>query len=334
MRTVLRYDDKPHLLTRCFFATGRSCILHLLRKYDPDVVFVPELHPAGVVDPIDKLSIPRDSYRIKDDFEIDLEDLHRKMLNGRDGYRRPLVIAIHYFGYWVKTWGAAALAHEFGGILLEDCAHCLPTDDASVCGDVRLYSYNKIFPVIDGAVMFSCTPRVDLTFGRDKMEPLQDAAVEAYSRHLSANRIIADMPVPSSEFEWERFRELGAVSERAYEDYYAVISKDMEPRKSVSLEYLGQYNHEKEKKVRVKHAHRLMRRISRNNLFRRDDFPVMALPVRAMHGSDEQDTLLVAGVHATHLGPLWSGLWQDAMLLPLHPALSDKQLDVVGELFG
>lgn len=225
MLTVLRHDGAMAPVTSCFFATARSCLVHLIRRFHPDMVVMPGLAPAGLTRPFEAEKIPIRHYRLTARLEPDTADLEKQV----SGSRRPIVIVVHYFGYVMPTYEAAVIAHEHGGILVGDCAHCvsLPDPDGD-CADVTLYSLNKVLPVTDGALMYSRSPSVDIT-KKDRIPPFPLDASNAYRHHMLANRLVANCP--TGRFPVQALQQ----SADAYEDYYAMIDGDMEPHEPTEI---------------------------------------------------------------------------------------------------
>lgn len=303
MLTVLRHNPSPPILTKCFFATGRSCIVHLIRKYAPGVAHLPEMFPEGLYMPFAKEGIKTTRYKLQPDLEPDLESLDYCLRTHKAD--RPLVVLVHYFGYWMPSYGPAALAHEHGGILFEDCAHCLPMKDTrGGCGDVQLFSINKLFPVTDGALMLSCSAHADLTH-TEVLPPFQTEAVEAYLAHLAENRILAAMPKPKTDLERMLLSETRDRSHSAYEAYYKIISNDMEPRLPTRMLVLDDVEDERAK--RIKNAEHLIDRLPAERLYRLGA-PVFALPIKQWEDREDDisERFREAGVIPHRLLDKWT----------------------------
>lgn len=320
MLTVLRYNPSPPVLSQCHFATGRSCIVHLIRKYAPGVAHLPELFPEGLYMPFAKEGIKTTRYKLHPNFEPDLDSLDYCLRTHKAD--RPIVVLAHYFGYWLPSHGPAALVHEHGGILFEDCAHCLPIkEQRGAAGDVQLFSLNKFFPMTDGAMMLSCSAHVDLSH-IDDIPQLQPEAVQAYRDHLAENRIVAAMPTPKNELERRLLSETLVRSRSAYEAYYAIISGDMEPKKPTHEVIYGDIDRERER--RIQNAQHLVSKLDKR--LYRSDSPVFALPIRQAWGGDDiRKRLEEGGVIAHRLHDKWTipEWFAQHLLLPL-----DKQIDV------
>jgi len=277
MLTPLRYEMNLEPLSKCFFATGRSCIAHLIERFGPTNVILPALVPEGLVMPFERKSVSQQYYRLNADLSPNLEDLKR-LAHGV----RPLIVVVHYFGYCMPTYHAALLAHEHGGLLLEDCAHCLanPNQETLGCADLSLYSLNKVLPVPDGAFMISRTPQAVLSYPHD-MEPLDDGTLNAYRVHLSRNRVIAAAPKPETDADYEWLRMARAHSDAAYNEYYEGIAADMTPHAAseLSKRVYSEVDFALILRLRRANAQALVNGLPDSMLFRRD-LPQFVLPIR------------------------------------------------------
>jgi len=321
MLTPLRYEMNLEPLSKCFFATGRSCIMHMIERYSPTNVILPALVPDGLIAPFEKKGVSVQHYRLNADLSPNLENLHR----ATHGVR-PLIVVVHYFGYCMPTYHAALLAHEHGGLLLEDSAHCLANPDPSFgCADLSLYSLNKVLPVPDGAFMISRSPHVDLTYeNTHKLEPLDDTALNAYRVHLSRNRVIAAAPTPKTDEDSEWLRMARSHSNAAYNEYYEGISADMAPRRASELSMRVYQAADFSLILRLRRANgeALVNGLPDSLLFRRD-LPQFALPIRCR---DAGARLEAVGIMPSVIASRWrveppgieGDFWRENWLIPIH----------------
>ncbi|HVM96588.1 MAG TPA: hypothetical protein VMT89_09375 [Candidatus Acidoferrales bacterium] len=201
----------------CRVATGRSAILHMARRWNPEHVFIPCFVPEGVIRPFQAAGTKIVFYKLTEELLPDLHDLFEKMRTQKG--ERPVIVDIHYFG--MESWrDLTPLAHEFGGIVLSDYAQAMV--GAYSTADVVLYSLNKFLPVTDGAILASRNPALDVSLDHTALQELPYDITRAYHDHLEANAAIARAPVETVPFEALR-------SERAYNRYYEFIDKFMEP---------------------------------------------------------------------------------------------------------
>lgn len=301
MQTTLPHGSRPNL-SQCLFATGRSCLLHLARVYRPGIVHLPWLMPEGLFGPFEAAGVPICRYPLKDDLEPDYEQLRSNLINYR--LERPLVVLVHYFGYLFSSNVAAALAHSFGGLLLEDYAQCVPGVEGQACGDLALWSYNKHFPVVDGALLISSSPYADISLSdtaRLRLKPLQPVAMSSYRRHLEANRILKALPAT----EHKLVESMLAESRAAYDEYYRIISADMEPKAADQDCPWLRFDQDQHRAMRIDAALALRRQIPKSMLYRPHDLPTFALPIRVENRAKILTDLLANGVIASVIEDKW-----------------------------
>lgn len=319
MLTVMRYGASG--LTQCFFATGRSCLVHLIRKYSPGIAHLPEMLPEGLYLPFAKEGVETTRYKLQPNLEPDLDSLEYCLR--RHKAERPLVVLVHYFGYWMPSHMPAALAHAHGGLLLEDCAHCLPPSPDSPsnerrCADICLYSINKFFPVPGGALMISSSPAADLT-PPSILPKLQEDAVAAYRQHLAENRILAAMPPPTTDLERLAMHGVMERSEAAYDAYYQIISGDMEPKQAEP----SWYGDPEERHRRFKCAQHLYNQIPQHMRYR-NGYPAFAFPIKCEDVLSLKMKLNASGVVPHQTSSKWSvpDEFKSHLLLPLNRSIN------------
>ena len=77
--------------------------------------------------------------------------------------------------------------------MLDDCAQGIfsryksPNQPFGSCSDFALYSYNKFCPVLDGALLLSMRPDIDISFNGCVRNCLAYEALDAYEKHLKIN---------------------------------------------------------------------------------------------------------------------------------------------------
>jgi hypothetical protein len=225
MLTVLRCAQEMPFTSGCRVATGRSAVLLLIERWKPTCVFMPCFVPAGIIRPFQHAGVPIVFYRLNPDLRTSMGDLYLKVKEARA--ERPLIVSIRYFGYSQPTQDMVDLAHDAGGILLEDCAHAL--FDGSKTSDVILYSLNKFLPVTDGAIMVSRRNSVNVSIDESALAPLHQEAVAAYTAHMEINARIAAYDSPRT------VAQLAMASAEAYSAYYTMIDSDMSPRSQSAI---------------------------------------------------------------------------------------------------
>jgi perosamine synthetase len=128
-----------------------------LRLPPGSVVLCPSYNCGHEIEPLTRLGLTVECYRITADLAIDLDDLERRF----DENVKALVVT-HYFGFAQPLAQLRALCDRYGVLLVEDCAHALLSDDASGTlgrvGDLAIYSMRKTVPIPNGgAVLFNNT---------------------------------------------------------------------------------------------------------------------------------------------------------------------------------
>jgi dTDP-4-amino-4,6-dideoxygalactose transaminase len=118
-------------------------------------VLCPSYNCGHEIEPLTRLGLTVECYRITADLQIDFEDLERRLRGNAKA-----LLATHYFGFAQPLAELRALCDRYGVYLIEDCAHALLSDDAAGAlgrvGDVAIYSMRKTLPIPNGgAVLFN-----------------------------------------------------------------------------------------------------------------------------------------------------------------------------------
>lgn len=151
-------DRRDALLT----FSGTAAIYQAFRSLllpDGSVVLCPSYNCGHEIEPLTRLGLKVECYRITADLQIDFEDLERRL----KGNVKALLVT-HYFGFAQPLAALRALCDQHGVLLVEDCAHALLSDDATSTlgrvGNVAIYSMRKTLPIPNGgAVLFNDAPR-------------------------------------------------------------------------------------------------------------------------------------------------------------------------------
>lgn len=109
---------------------------------------------SGVFDPVAKLGLLFDFYRLDDNLHIDLEHLRSRFSE----QAVKVFVIIHYFGYIDPGYEEAVkIAREFGACILEDEAHAMLTDlisgSCGRLGDACIFSLHKMLPLENGGML-------------------------------------------------------------------------------------------------------------------------------------------------------------------------------------
>ena len=110
------YQNSP-----LFFRHGRTALFYGLKtcKLTQDVVLVPAYLCGSVLSTIKAAGCDIEFYKIRENLEIDFDDLEVKVQNAR------VLLVIHYFGFPQPLDKLAKLCQEYETLLIEDCAHAL-----------------------------------------------------------------------------------------------------------------------------------------------------------------------------------------------------------------
>lgn len=116
------------------------------------VVLCPSYNCGHEIEPLLRLGLRVECYRITADLQIDFEDLERRF---NESVKALLVT--HYFGFAQPLAELRSLCDRHGVFLVEDCAHALFSDDArgtlGRVGDAAIYSMRKTLPMPNGGVV-------------------------------------------------------------------------------------------------------------------------------------------------------------------------------------
>jgi dTDP-4-amino-4,6-dideoxygalactose transaminase len=118
-------------------------------------VLCPAYNCGHELEPLVRLGLRVQCYRVGSDLQADLTDIERRL----DRSVGALLVT-HYFGFAQRLAELRALCDRHRIRLVEDCAHALLSDDAGGTmgrvGDVSVYSIRKTVPVPNGgAVLFN-----------------------------------------------------------------------------------------------------------------------------------------------------------------------------------
>jgi perosamine synthetase len=219
------HETFPSFSSSCRVATGRSAIRHLIDVVRPPQALMPSYVAEGVLQPFLAAKVSVIFYRLNEDLTPDIGDLRAQLARSAS---RAMVVLIHYFGYPCPVEPVRREVDSRDGLLLEDCALALggSTEENKPLGesaDFVLYSLNKFLPVTDGAILLSRREEFDVSLDEGQLAPLPRKVRVAYKRHLALNAELARCV--------QAGRAVALVTEsgEAYEEFYTVISKDLQP---------------------------------------------------------------------------------------------------------
>ena len=149
-------------INKFFFNSARTAFSILLSKLlsGDDKILMPAYigqsprEGSGVFDPIRQTKSNYVFYKLKDNLQVDIEDVEVKI--NADNIRA--ILLIHYFGFPQKEiFRIKELCARNNVILIEDCAHTLTSSVAGKklgdIGDFAFYSLHKLLACEDGGCL-------------------------------------------------------------------------------------------------------------------------------------------------------------------------------------
>jgi perosamine synthetase len=127
-------------------------------------VLCPSYNCGHEIEPILRLGLRVQCYRVGGDLQADLYDIARRL----DDDVRAIVLT-HYFGFAQPLAELRALCDRHGIRLVEDCAHAFLSEDArgtmGRVGDVSVYSIRKTLPLPNGGAVVFNDPTLEVPTG-------------------------------------------------------------------------------------------------------------------------------------------------------------------------
>ena len=127
-------------------------LCELWRLKQNDEILMPAYNCGSEIDPFVAYGAKVIFYRVKENAEIDQEDILKKCTQNT-----KIIYIIHYFGWPQKLDDIIRLCNEKNIKLVEDCAMALfsrhHSDYLGTKSDAALYSFRKTLPVPDGAAL-------------------------------------------------------------------------------------------------------------------------------------------------------------------------------------
>lgn len=216
----------PSATSFCRLSTGRSALFHLIQRLPHPhaaTVLLPAYVAEGVIQPFLKAGFTVLFYRLQPNLSPVIEDLNA-LLGQVQG--TAVVVLVHYFGFSAHSPELTSCLRRHNPVVVDDYAHApfttTPTGEPLArYAEIALYSLNKFIPVVDGAILLSSRPDIDLTLDESKLDELSDDVQQAYQNHLQAGRDLFECNEPSQARRC--LERLGGY----YEQYYAVINSDL-----------------------------------------------------------------------------------------------------------
>jgi dTDP-4-amino-4,6-dideoxygalactose transaminase len=156
------------------------------------IVLCPSYNCGHEIEPLLRLGLGVECYRVTRDLKIDLEDLERRMRGAR------AVMVTHYFGFPQPLRTLREVCTRHGVWLVEDCAHAFFSDneegDLGRVGDAAVYSMRKTLPLPNGGAFVLNNPVLRQAHGRLHEPPRLSTGLKALelAAKAAADRVAAD----------------------------------------------------------------------------------------------------------------------------------------------
>ena len=212
----------------CRLATGRSALLHLIKRLPRQharTVLLPCYVAEGVIEPFLRSEFTIRFYRLRADLTPIPEDIAALLDQTSDV---AVVVLVHYFGFSARSVELDTMLKRHSPIVVDDFAHApfarTASGQAAVDNtQVALFSLNKFLPVADGAILCSNRSDIDVSLDDRTLVELPNHVQQAYLDHLQAARDLFESNDSA------RARILLGNLGASYERYYAFINSDLRP---------------------------------------------------------------------------------------------------------
>ena len=221
-----------------YLSSGRDCINYIIGKIDfgNDYVLLPSYLCPSIIDPFKKNKVKIAYYKILENLELDIVDLKFKL----ERFKVKSILLIHYFGFiQPHIEDIKKLCQKNNVVLIEDIVQS-SLSDYKPMGDYYFNSYRKIFPMPDGAAVFSKIKSESgnnlrsFTFSSSKFiclilnnYSIFRPVINQLLSHLEMRSVLSDKPVRMSsisKFIYSRL-ELGKIKKQRKENYNFLLNK-------------------------------------------------------------------------------------------------------------
>jgi len=291
------------------FSSGRGALFWLLNALSVqpgDSVLLPAFIAEGVVSPIKAAGATCCFYKLDASMMPDLADLAVQV---QRSHNPRLAVVYHPFGYAAPVADVRHICAPWGVPVLEDCAHAFfsATEQHSplgLIGDYALFSYNKFFPVSDGAELTIMGGAQSDSF----LLPPSEISLRHYQVHLNYLKKFAAI-TPSQEA-GSLLKQAGA----AYDKYYAMLNSDVRAREMSlrSRQLLGRFCISEMQQLRRKNVEEVYDKFSSQHLslhYRKlpDGIAPFAVPMRCDPTLRQGivDAAFQKGLHLANLSAKW-----------------------------
>ena len=206
---------------------GLEACIDLLGINENESVLMPVLTAEGAVNPFYRKGVKVIFFDIKPNLEIDVDKII-KIIKVDSSIR--CLFAIHYLGYPQNINELKNICKKRGIFLIEDCAQALFSKSIDglplgVHGDISLFSLAKTIPVIDGAIFFINSKKLNTVHIRYRYSIPGVLARVSILLTLLLNNFISQLK--TSEIFWK----LNSINKYIYSFYYKMLLKAKKPMK-------------------------------------------------------------------------------------------------------
>lgn len=175
---------KHHGKHDLFFASGRIAIRYIIETLGCKSCLIPNYLCSSVHECFDNF----DYYRIKDNFDIDIEQLTSLVTQ----HKYDLILITNFFGYIDRNIHIIkSLCRKHSIIILEDFTHNLFSN--SLYGDVCIASFRKTLPTPFGSIVKINSNRINIE---------QSTQIDLYYIYLNIIKILGSILKNISYFKW------------------------------------------------------------------------------------------------------------------------------------
>ena len=193
--------NEEYLKKEYFFPRGRDAFfkaMQLLKMDKKNKILIPSYiglshkEGSGVYDPIEKLGVGFEFYKVNDDLSADIKDFTEKIA------RNDIIAAliIHYFGFCQNDFEVLInLCKKKGKFIIEDCAHAFNSfhkgKRLGSFGDFGFYSIHKFLATEDGGILgvnnYKFTETINDSISEKTLQILYKSDIEKISNIRVAN---------------------------------------------------------------------------------------------------------------------------------------------------
>lgn len=148
---------------------GRDCIKKICDILKIKEILIPEFScDFGLVRPLQEKNVNIIFYKLKDNLQIDFDDIRRKVTKKTDA-----LMIIHYFGFSQNIDKIKDFCTDYNIKFIEDCAQSFlstyKNQHLGSFGDLSFFSLRKSLPVSDGSLICVSNKRFSQIYSSSKV---------------------------------------------------------------------------------------------------------------------------------------------------------------------